>query len=152
MTAGEPNPFVTFNDHPALANQAAPSLRATHSWAGLAVIALGTISVLSGLAGLTGGVHLLAFGSISSGGSFVVVNIARVALGMGLVMRKELARRIYVFLAVVGLVFGVLGGFLELATASGPHAVDLLAVVIGVAMDLALLALLTSPRVKREFS
>ncbi len=124
----------------------------SYSWSFIAVWTLGALTAISGAVGLLGGVHVLAFGSISTGGSFVFVNVFRLLLGAGILMRKEIARRVYVFVAVVGLVFAVIGSFLYLATAQGARTIDFLAVLVGLALDVVPLALLTSASVKREFS
>ena len=63
------------------------------------------------LLGLLGGSSLISLRYIGIGAAFglVLVDLAYVALGVGLMLRKELARQIYVVIAVIGIVFAVIG-------------------------------------------
>jgi hypothetical protein len=70
---------------------------------------LGAYTALSALLGLLGSVTALSFGFIKAGGQLTVIDAIYLIIGVGLVFRKELARVVYIFLAIIGLLLTVYG-------------------------------------------
>jgi hypothetical protein len=111
-------------------------------WPVIAVMAIGAILVLGNLAGLLAGSHMDTFGS-STGNGLAGAQLVGLALGIGLVMRKELARRVYLVFAVIGLVLTVIS--------SSSYAGSFASYILGVGLDIVTLALLIHASVKRAF-
>jgi hypothetical protein len=112
-------------------------------WPVIAVMAIGAILVFGNLAGLLIGSHMDTFGS-STGDGLAGGQLVGLALGAGLLMRKELARRVYLVFAVIGLVLTVISS----SSYSGSFA----SYVLGVGLDVVTLALLIHPSVKNAFN
>ena len=100
------------------------------SWAVLATVALGGLNIAFALAGLLGSGTL-------SGSGFVGINLVRLALGAGLVMRNELARLVYLAFSIFALYLMALDGITHNALAA--------------ALQLLTMVLLTRPSVRRAF-
>ena len=103
---------------------------------------IGAILILANLAGLVAGSHMDTFGS-TTGNGFAGTEIVGLLLGIGLVMRNELARRVYLVFAVIGLVLTVLS--------SSSYSGSFVSYVLGVGLDVATVALLVHPSVRRAF-
>jgi hypothetical protein len=73
----------------------------------VAVTAIGATLILGNLAGLIAGTRMDTCGS-STGNGLAGVQIVGLVFGIGLVMREELVRRVYLVFAVIGLVLTVL--------------------------------------------
>jgi hypothetical protein len=82
------------------------------------------------------------FGS-TTGNAFAGTEIVGLILGIGLVTRKELARRVYLVFAVIGLVLTLLSS----SSYSGSFA----SYILGVGLDVATIALLVHPSVRHAF-
>jgi hypothetical protein len=111
-------------------------------WPVVAVMAIGAILVLGNLAGLVAGGHMDTFGS-TTGNGLAGAQIVGLVLGIGLVLRKELARRVYLVFAVIGLVLTVLSS----SSYSGSFA----SYILGVALNVATVGLLVHPSVRHAF-
>jgi hypothetical protein len=110
-------------------------------WPVIAVMAIGAILILGNLAGLLAGSHMDTFGS-STGNGLAGAQIVSLVLGIGLVMRNELARRVYLVFAVIGLVLTVI---------SSSYSSSFASYILGVALDVVTVALLIHPSVRRAF-
>ena len=111
-------------------------------WPVIAVMAIGAVLILGSLAGLLAGGHVDTFGS-STGNGLAGVQLVSLVLGIGLVMRKELARRVYLVFAVIGLVLTVLS--------SSSYSGSFVSYLLGVGLDVVTVALLVHPSVRRAF-
>jgi hypothetical protein len=111
-------------------------------WPVVAVMAIGAILVLGNLAGLLAGSGIDRFGG-ASGDGLAGFQIAGLVLGIGLVMRNELARRVYLVFAVVGVVLTVIS--------SSSYTGSFASYLLGLAVDVVTVALLIHPSVKRAF-
>jgi hypothetical protein len=111
-------------------------------WPVIAVMAIGAILILGNVAGLVARSHMDTFGS-STGNGLAGAQLVSLVLGIGLVMRKELARRVYLVFAVIGLVLTVISS----SSYSGSFA----SYFLGVALDVVTVALLIHPSVRRAF-
>ncbi|HUC88395.1 MAG TPA: hypothetical protein VMR95_04620 [Candidatus Binatia bacterium] len=71
---------------------------------------LGIYIAGSALIGLIGGVRLLSFGiARSTGGILTAIDIVYLIIGAGIIFRRELARIVYIVIAVIGLVLSSIG-------------------------------------------
>jgi uncharacterized membrane protein len=96
-----PNPPLTFGT-PALAVGAAPSR--DNGPLVIAVMIVGALVALPALLGLLGSASI-SFGASKGGTTFgALIDIAYVILGVGLMLRRELARQVYVVLVVISLI------------------------------------------------
>ncbi len=111
-------------------------------WPILAVMAIGALLVLGNLAGLLTGSHMDTFGS-GGGNGRAGAQLVGLVLGLGLVMRKELARRVYLVFAVIGLLLTLLGSS---SYTGAPEAY-----LAGLLVDVGTVALLLHPRVRHAF-
>jgi len=130
---------LVFYDDPARSRR---RVVAGSGWPVVAVMAIGAILILGNLVGLIAGSHMDTFGS-TTGNGLAGAQIAGLALGVGLVLRKELARRVYLIFAVIGLVLTVLSS----SSYSGSFA----SYILGVGLDVATVALLVHPSVRHAF-
>jgi hypothetical protein len=111
-------------------------------WPVLAVMAIGALLVLGNLVGLLTGSHMDTFGS-SGGNGLAGAQLVGLLLGLGLVMHKELARRVYLVFAVIGLVATLLGSS---SYTGAPEAY-----LAGLLVDVGTVAILLHPRVTHAF-
>jgi hypothetical protein len=111
-------------------------------WPVIAVMAIGAILILGNLAGLLAGSHMDTFGS-STGNGLAGAQLVGLVLGIGLVMRKELARRVYLVFAVIGLVLTVIS--------SSSYSSSFASYILGVALDVVTVSLLIHPNVRHAF-
>jgi hypothetical protein len=95
-----------------------------------------------GLLGLLAGDRVDSFGSFGGSG-LDGVYLGNLVLGIGLVMRKELARRVYLVFAVIGLVLTVIS--------SSSYTGSFTSYALGVALDVITIALLVHPSVRHTF-
>jgi hypothetical protein len=111
-------------------------------WPVIAVMALGALQVLANLFGLLADGHVSMFGS--PGGNWLAgAQICGIVLGIGLVMRKELARRVSLVFVMIGLVLAVI--------ISSSYSGSFAAYVVGVGLDVLTVGLLIHPSVRRAF-
>ncbi len=75
-------------------------------WPVLAVMAIGAILVLGNVVSLLAGSQVDSFGSFTGNG-LAGAQLVGLILGLGLVMRKELARRVYLVFTIIGLLLTV---------------------------------------------
>ncbi len=130
--------FVLYDDS-TLGRRRSP---AGPGWPVIVVMAIGAVLVLGNLADLIAGSHMDAFGS-STGNGLAGAQLVSLVLGIGLVMRKELARRVYLVFAVFALLVAVFGW----SSYSGSFP----SYFLGVALDGVTVALLIHPSVRRAF-
>jgi len=78
----------------------------------LAVIVLGILNALPALLRLIGSTKLISLGFVN-GTSFVItlIDIIYLVIGVGLILRREIARAAYIFLAVILLILAIYGTF-----------------------------------------
>lgn len=117
-------------------------LPAGSDWPVVAVMVIGAILILGNLVGLLSGSHVDTFGS-TTGNGLAGAQLVGLVLGIGLVMRKELARRVYLVFAILGLAITVLG----FSSSSGSFA----SYVLGVALNVVTVGLLVHPSVRHAF-
>jgi hypothetical protein len=137
--ADPPRDALIFYDEPPRGRR---RVKVGSGWAVIAVMAIGAILILGNLAGLVTGSHMDTFGS-TTGNAFAGTEIVGLILGIGLVTRKELARRVYLVFAVIGLVLTLLSS----SSYSGSFA----SYILGVGLDVATIALLVHPSVRHAF-
>ena len=130
--------FVFYDDPP----RGRRRLAAGSGWPVVAVMVIGAILILENLAGLLVRSHMDTFGS-TTGNGFAGTEIVGLVLGIGLVMRKELARRVYLVFAVIGLVLTVVSS----SSYSGSFA----SYILGIGVDVATVGLLIHPSVRHAF-
>ena len=76
------------------------------------VMALGVYTILPALLRLIGLGKLISLGFVSSSSVLVtVLDVIYLAIGIGLILRKEIARAAYVFFAIIFLLFALYGTF-----------------------------------------
>jgi uncharacterized membrane protein YjdF len=118
-------------------------------WIVIAVVALGAVMALPAFLDLMGNLSALLAGDTAghnvSGSGF---DLAYLALGAGLMLRKKLAREVYCVLAAISLVFVAVFGAIDLASGGGALA-RLIPVVVVATIPL---VFLSHPAVKRVFS
>ncbi|HUD05731.1 MAG TPA: hypothetical protein VMR18_02335 [Candidatus Saccharimonadales bacterium] len=86
---------------------------------------LGVYIASSALLGLFAGLKLLSFGiARSTGGILTVIDIVYLVVGAGIVFRREIARIVYVVLAVVGLVLSSVGLYSYIHATSGSNSLE----------------------------
>jgi hypothetical protein len=134
--------FIIFADRTPAKPLGRRSAASISGWGVLAVVAIGALLAIDGVLGLTVGDRLDSYGSVG-GGALDGVYLARVALGVGLLMRKELARRVSLVFAIIGLVATV--------TSPASYSASFASYALGISLDVGTLALLLHPRVKRAF-
>jgi len=111
-------------------------------WPVIAVMALGGLQVLADVFGLLAGGHVDMFGS--PGSNWIAgAQICGIVLGIGLVMRNEIARRVSLVFVIIGLVLAVINS----SSDSGSFA----SYILGVGLDVLTVALLIHPSVRRAF-
>jgi hypothetical protein len=89
----------------------------------IAVTIVGALITISALLGLLGSVNL-SFGRHADGSTIgALFDLAYLALGIGLIFRREQARQVYVVLAVISLIFLAIGA-VGVVTASGRSSVS----------------------------
>lgn len=130
---------LMFYDEPARGRR---RLAAGSGWPVVAVMVIGAILILGNVAGLIAGSHVDTFGS-TAGNGLAGAQLVGLVLGIGLVMRKELARRVYLVFAIIGLVLTVLSS----SSYSGSFA----SFILGVALNVVTVGLLVHPSVRRAF-
>ena len=82
------------------------------------VVVLGALIAIPAFLGIIGSISL-SFGRATSGSAFAgMIDLAYLALGVGLILRRERARRFYVALGVLGLVVLAIGFAADLALAA----------------------------------
>ncbi len=139
MTDEQRDSLIVFDD----SRRRGPSdSQAISNWPVLAVMAIGVILALSGLLGLLVGDRVDSFGSFG-GNALAGVHLASLGLGIGLVMRNDLARRVYLVFAIAGLVLTVIS--------PSSYSSSFASYLLGVALDVVTVALLVHPSVKRAF-
>jgi hypothetical protein len=137
MASPERDP-LTFYEDPS--DGGLDSLRA--GWPVLAVMAIGVLLVAANLLGLIAGTDIHTFGAAGGNGA-AGVQLVGLVLGAGLVMRNELARRVYLVFAVIGLVLTLLD--------SSSYDGSRVSYVLGLLIDTGTVALLLHPKVRRAF-
>lgn len=112
------NPSVSWEALPPLAPDA-PSRE--DSWIVIAVMIVGALIALPAFLGLIGSASISFTNARSDTAYAVAFDLAYLILGVGLILRRELARQVYVVLAVISLIFV---GFatIEVATLNGVRA------------------------------
>jgi hypothetical protein len=89
-----------------------PKAKSSTQFITIAVMALGAFIAVPALVSLVGWAKVISFGYISGTSAFVTVtDVLYLLLGVGIVLRKELARIVYVFFAVIGLLLTVYGTY-----------------------------------------
>ena len=85
----------------------------------IAVVILGALIAIPAVLSLIGSVAISFGKQAASGGTVAsLFDLGYLALGVGLMMRRELARQIYVVLAIISLIFLVIGA-IAIYTAAG---------------------------------
>jgi hypothetical protein len=88
----------------------------------IAVTILGALIAIPALLGLLGSINL-SFGRNSNGSTLsALFDLAYLAIGIGLIFRREQARQIYVVLAVISLIFLAIGAIGVLTTSGRSQA------------------------------
>lgn len=118
------------------------------------VVLLGALIAAGAFLSFVGGMKVvIGFGS-GTGAFAALFALGYIALGLGIVMRRETARQIYVWLAVIGVIlsvvsFGVTGLITIVTHPSGFAA--LTAILFGLLVSVVPLYVLTRPSVKLVF-
>lgn len=82
----------------------------------------------------------------------LITSLAEVLLGVGIILRKELARAIFVILSFISIIFTAYSTFAFLGSAAHPTAFSILSLLLDWAILLTPLIFLTRSRVKEIFS
>jgi hypothetical protein len=155
MPVQEANPFVAFGADPVPDPVARPeatrSSSPERSRIVMAVVVLGAFITIQALVSLVGSAQLLSYGHAGVGGLATIFDVGYVLLGVGLVIRREPARVIYVVIAIISLIFAVLGT-IAIVAASQAYAVNYAGLVLVYSLALFPLVFLTRPSVKAVFS
>ncbi len=75
----------------------------------LLVIILGAYTAISALVGIFASTLAISYGFIGAGGLLIAIDVIYILIGIGLILRKELARFVYVVLAILGLLLTIYG-------------------------------------------
>ncbi|HLW96481.1 MAG TPA: hypothetical protein VKS25_13980 [Solirubrobacteraceae bacterium] len=105
-------------------------------------MAIGLLLVATNLLGLIAGTDINTFGA-TGGNGLAGKQLVGLVLGAGLVMRSELARRVYLVFAVIGLVLTLLD--------SSSYNASPTSYALGLLIDAGTVALLVHPKVRRAF-
>lgn len=98
-----PTPYVSFD-----IAQDAPTR--DDSMIVIAVVILGALVAVPAFLGVVGSVSISFGNQAASGGAIAsLFDLGYIVLGIGLMMRRELARQVYVVLAIVSVIFLVIG-------------------------------------------
>ena len=154
-----PNQFIAFTDPPPPVLDgpeavAAPAPVPQRSWIAIVVIALGALIAVPALLGLLIGTTYLSYGFLGGGAAVLAaIDLLYLALGVGLIARRELARSAYVVLALVGLVLNVVGlvGFVALQPGVASHG-EYAGLLLGFIVSTLPLWFLTRESVREIFS
>lgn len=115
----------------------------------IAVIVIGALIAIPALLSLLGSAAVSLDGSTHKSSVSVAFNLAYLALGVGLMMRRELARQVYLVLASIGLFFL---GIAVLIVIAGGIDVPLASLIAGVLLTVIPMYFLTRPDVAKLFS
>jgi hypothetical protein len=136
------DPFVSFAaDQPAAD---APSHRDTAPWGIAAISAFGAFLAISAVIDL-----VLAPGRGFVG--FDGIYFVRLALGLGLTVRKQLARLFMIYLTGLALIATVASGGGDYIPVRNTDAAGIFALLLSIALDVAILVILTRPSVARNY-
>lgn len=109
-----------------------------------AIVALGALLALTAVIDLAVAPHR---GLIGLDGAYIV----RLVLGIGLAMRKQLARILYIGVTILGLLVTVATGAGDYVAVKGSGGIALVGLLVSVGIDIAVLVILLRPSVARHF-